>query len=168
MYRQGVSAAIGKIQAGARLAEAALGAKTPAEKRQEMLNDASSQVVEAWLQIKKMKDKDPLKGQLVHFAADVMGAVEDAEGILNRPGNVAGLDRVRRVFRGSQLVFLLPRRGRGNRWRTPLLAGGAAGLAAAGAVGLARRQQARRKFAEKRQPGLPGKIAEQERSAEKL
>ena len=53
MYRQGVSAVIGKIQAGARLAEAALGDKTPAEKRQGMLNDASYQVVEAWRQIKK-------------------------------------------------------------------------------------------------------------------
>lgn len=148
-YQQGVSEVVSKIQNGADLAEAALGAKTPAEKRQEILNDASYKVVEAWMQIKKMKDKDPLKGQLAHFAADVMGTMEDAESILNRPGNVADLDRVRKVFRSSQMVFLLPRRGRRNRWRTPLLLGGAAGLAAAGAAELAWRQRARRKLEER-------------------
>ena len=133
-----------------------------------MLNNAAFKVVEAWGQIKKMKDKDPMKGHLANFAADVMGAVEHTESILNRPGNVADLDRVRKVFRSSQLVFTLPRRGRGNSWRTPLLVGGATGLAATGAMGLARRQQAMRKFEEKRrQPGLPRAVAEKERSEEK-
>lgn len=148
-YQRGVSEVVSKIQKGAGLAEAALGAKTPSEKRQEILNDASYKVVEAWLQIKKMKDKDPMKGQLAHFAADVMGAMEDAEGILNRPGNVADLDRVRKVFRSSQMVFLLPRRGRRNRWRTPLFLGGATGLAAAGAAELVWRQRDRRTLEER-------------------
>ncbi len=145
--QQRVRWAIGKIQNGARQASTALAAQTPGEQQSEILNDAAYELVEAWAEVKKMKDKDPIKSQLANFTADVMGAVEDTAGLLKQPGNVAGLDRVRRVFRGSQVVFVLPRRSPGNSWRTSLLIGGVVGLAVAGGVGLVRRQRAKRKLA---------------------
>lgn len=154
--------AIAKIQTGARLAGQALEAGTPDEDRRNLLSQATFEVAEAWQQVKRLSDRNErgLQEQLADFTADVWSAIETVEETLDRPGDVASLDRARKVFQSSRLVCVLPRPGRGNQWRASLLAGGATGLAAAGATGLAvRRQQAQRKLDGATRAVAPDRIA---------